>query len=427
MGPRFRHFTSFLLTFAFTVLALFLFGLLVACGSSNTSSSGSGSTGGTGGSGGGGTGSGGGTGGGGGSGSGGGGGTGGGGGGTGGASSNVAFAYVGANGTITGYAVQSDGTLTAVSGSPYSGPAESPVTNGTYLFAADFSEPNGTISGGQKIGVYALNKQNGSLTLQSTPTGVGTSNSLLMSLSLDHTGQFLYATENGGDGVSDIETFNVSNGVLGAALSDTTSNPYFETQISFSPNNSYAYGVGCWHGDLDIYSLSRASNGTLSALANTATVPQENGNDQYCGYSVAVSAQNYLALSYTSGVPGTPISLALYQINGDGSLTLAQNTAVATASMQGAVIGFDQTGKYLACAGDGGVQMFQLSGGNLSALAGSPQTVGVSFEDVQWDHNGHVFASSDSNLYVYTFANGTLTAQDAPYAGGGMLTVLPLD
>ncbi|HLZ42201.1 MAG TPA: beta-propeller fold lactonase family protein [Candidatus Sulfotelmatobacter sp.] len=423
MGPRFRHFTSFLLTFVLTFLTSLLFSILVACGSSNPSSSGSGSTGGSGGSGGGsgGSGGGGGTGSGGGSGS---------GGGTSSTSSNVAYAYVGANGTITGYAVQSNGTLTAVPGSPYAGPAESPVTNGSYLFADDLSEPNGTISGGQKIGVYTLNKQNGALALQSSSTGVSTSNSVLMSLSLDHTGQFLYASENGNNGVSDIETFDVSNGIQGAALAETTGSPYFGARISFSPDNRYAYGVGCWHGAFAIYSLSRASNGTLTALANTGTVPQQNDNDQYCGYSVAVSAQNYLALSYTSGVPGSPISLALYTINSDGSLTLAQNTAVATASMQHAVIGFDPSGKYLACAGDGGVQVFQLSAASLTVLPGSPQTVGVSFEDVQWDHNGHVFASSDSNLYVYTFANGTLTAQGAPYAGGGMLTVprlAPLD
>lgn len=416
MTFRFRCLTSSLLTFAFTLFTLFLFSILMACGGgSNPPNPGSG---GTSGSGGGGTSSSGGTTQGGGSGS---------GSGTSSTSNNVAFAYVGSNGTITGYAVQSDGTLIAVPGSPYAGPADSPVTNGSYLFAENTSNLNGNFSGGQKIGVYTLDKQNGSLTLQSTPMGVSTSNSILMSLSLDHTGQFLYPTENGNDGVSDVETFNVSHGIQGAALSETLSSPYFGNRISFSPDNHYAYGVGCWHGSLSIYSFSRANDGTLSTLANIGTVPQQNDNDDYCGFSVAVSSQNYLALSFTSGESGVPISLALYKINSDGSLTLAQNTGVPTASMQSAVISFDKTGKYLACAGDGGVQMFQLSGASLTALPGSPQNAGGFFSDVQWDHDGHVFASSDSNLFVYKFTNGTLTAQGASYPGGGLLTVLPLD
>jgi len=273
--------------------------------------------------------------------------------------------------------------------------------------------------------VYTLDKQDGSLALQSTPIGVSASNNILTALSLDHTGQFLYPTENTNNAVSDIETFNVSHGIQGAALSESTFSPYFGDRISFSPDNHYAYGVGCWHGDFSIYSFARANDGTLSTLANFDTVPQENNNDDYCGYNVAVSAQNYLVLSYTSGLSQDPTRLALYKINSDGSLTLAQNTGVATASMFSAAIAFDQSGKYLACAGDGGVQMFQLGGGSLTALPGSPQNVGAAFGDVQWDHDGHVFASGD-NLYVYKFANGTLTAQGAPYAGSGTLTVLPL-
>ena len=90
-------------------------------------------------------------------------------------------------------------------------------------------------------------------------------------------------------------------------------------------------------------------------------------------------------------------------------------------------LSFDPTGNYLAVAGNGGLQIYSMSSGGALTAVGGAQDASVDFADVAWDKSNHLFATSSSQLYVFSSSNGTLTpASGSPYGGGAGLAVLPL-
>jgi hypothetical protein len=90
---------------------------------------------------------------------------------------------------------------------------------------------------------------------------------------------------------------------------------------------------------------------------------------------------------------------------------------------------FDPTGLYLALAGSGGIQMYQLmSGGTLTPLGGV-QSAGPNYLALQWDADNHLYAVSSAGLHVFTNFQGMLTpASGSPHTAGaaGSLVILPM-
>ena len=395
------------------VFLLFTAVLLTACGSSNRSTSSN--TGGTpGGTNGGGTGSGG----------GGGGGT---GGGTGSGQPTVAYVYVGGNNfggsaLISGFNITADAVAHPLPGSPYSGPAGSVVTNGAYVFATD----------GTNIQTYTRNSD-GSLARGSSISGVVHNDSPTGSgvgqLTLDSTGQNLYVGEINFQGADNdaIAEFAIGSGGVLKFLTNSTINVDFGSALTFSQDNRFAYGQGCYFINFDLFGLARQANGTLQSFNDNAAIPLTgNPNDTVCPDSSSASANNFLALeASTVGTSNSNNFLVTYRINSDGTLALTPNPNVPVTI--GGVLAFDPSGNYLALAGIGGIQVFQLNASGILMPLGSPQQTSVKFDAARWDNSGHLYAVGNSALYVFNFAQGILTEAGSPYpvSSEGSLTVLP--
>jgi len=396
MGPFVRR----LFVLITSICVILSFGLLAGCGSglSSSSSNTSGNSGGSGSS---------------------------------GSGSSSGYVYTAGANAINAYSVNSDGSLTAVSGSPYSaGTVNFIVTNGSnvYTIASD----------NQTLDVYSLNKSSGALTMASSTNAIaGNPNTgdFAGPLSLDHTGTSLYVQNYDSSGDDGYNFFNVSSGSTATQVQWDGSSEVFGPALVFSPDNNYAYSGNCYHASWSTFRYTRASNGTLSSptmLTGADGSPVMNPGDQPCPVAFAVSATGYLAIAYSAQPqPGTFL-IGTYKINSDGSLTPVTNSMATTASNGGTngqstvAINFDPTGTYLAVAGNGGVQTFSLGSSGLLTAAGSAQDAGTAFLNVGWDKSNHVFATTSSQLYVWTSNNGNLSpVSGSPYSGGAGLAVLP--
>lgn len=408
----------------FVCLATFV-GLFTACGSTSTSTPGA--TTGSSGSGSGSTGSGSG------SGSSGSGGSGGSGSGSGSSSSFVAYAYTASASEIRAYGVNSDGSLTAASGSPYAASLskENIVTNGGNLYTIDASQSN--------LNIYSIDRSSSSLNLAATTsaiTGDPNSGDIAWGLSLDHTGSSLYVdvgipTEQGG-----VNVFTVGSGSTAQQTQYLQGAVNSPSPFVFSPNNQYAYYFECSARDEGVFGLARASSGTLSPLSfNNVAGPTGNSGEAFCPEGMAASAKGYLAILWfpfayaSAGQVGNESYVVIYTINSDGTLSPVSNSQVKTASsdQNHVALNFDPTGTSLAVAGDGGVQTYSLNGSGMLTPVSAPLSAGVIFQNVAWDNSGHVFATSSTQLYVYNSTSGVLTpAAGSPNAGDQNLAVLPL-
>jgi hypothetical protein len=89
---------------------------------------------------------------------------------------------------------------------------------------------------------------------------------------------------------------------------------------------------------------------------------------------------------------------------------------------------FDRTGRFLALAGNGGIQVYELMPGGSLTPVGGLQATGPDYLAVQWDVDNHLYAISSEGLHVFTSAQGILTpTAGSPHPAGaaGSLAVLP--
>lgn len=342
----------------------------------------------------------------------------------------AAFAYVGTanlSSAVYGFSIAADGSATPVSGSPVAGPSSNVITNSAFVFGTD----------GHNIASYARNSD-GSLSQSSSMnaalTNAGGFPMAIQAMSLDHTGQTLYAMENAGS--DDVYYVFFSVGADGKLTNTGKIGPSvdYTSPLVFSPNNNFAYGFGCFHANWDVTGFSRSADGTLVPLGSAATdsaIPGYAGTSiaqGYCPLAEAVSKGGYLAVAEVRN--GTQTSgLAAFTINGDGSLTLVPNSTMANLLPSVNAMKFDPNGQYLAVAGNGGLQMYQLSSTGTFTPVGGVQAAGPNYISVQWDNDNHLYASSASGLAVFTSSQGVLTpAPGSPHSAGtgASLTVLPL-
>ncbi len=349
----------------------------------------------------------------------------------------VAYAYTSNGSSIFGYAVNSDGTLTAVPGSPFAVSTQitatpgSLVTNGANVFAI--------AAGGTNLSIMPLNKSNGSLSqtnLVSALTGDPNSGDTVSTLSLDATGQSLYVELGLSDLDSGLNVFSVGSSNTAQQIQFLPSSAIAQSALVFTANNETAYAFACSARVNGVFAYHRNSDGTLTPLS--ISIPQPNppvsiAGTGFCPIGMAASATGRVAIAWvpfqfnSSVTVGNQTYVGIYNVNSDSSLTLVPNSGVTPASTSTLSLNFDPTGSNLAVAGNGGVQTYMLnSGGTLTPVA-SPQDAGVSFIAVAWDKSNHVFATTSTQLYVWNANNGMLSgASGSPYPGGTALAVLPL-
>jgi 6-phosphogluconolactonase (cycloisomerase 2 family) len=332
----------------------------------------------------------------------------------------VTWLYVGGNGSqeaIHGLALKSDNSLAALPGSPYAGPASSVVATSGFAFA--FGSNN-------RLSSYARNSD-GSLRLVSTvPTTPFPNTSGPWVLSLDHTGQSLYpliANYYGVDTEAYTEYSIGSDGSL-HSLGVTTGSTDYQTRLQFSPDNRFAYTVGCFHANWDVVGFTRNSDGTLTRIQTRETTPVPNAQG-VCPNAPAMSAKNFLVIS-VADLNTSRQFLASYAVNGDGTLTLANSLPIDAANAP-TIAEFDRSGTWLAAASKNRIFFYQLSSGGAITAAGAPVTTGGNIMDLHWDNAGHVFAVDSSAMYIFTVQNGAATplGSPTPVSGANSVAVLP--
>lgn len=324
--------------------------------------------------------------------------------------------------TIAGYAAASDGTLTQVSGSPFSttGQASAIGATGKYLFVAE----------GGNIVSYTIGSD-GSLSAAATTNAQAndtpSSDGFPATLFTDPSGDNLYDEASAGCNLKRCyQAFSIeaSGGLqyLGTPTYSSPADPY----LSFTANDAWAYGSDYVNGDTaNFYAFTRGSTGALTYFNPNANLPAAAANQEdYVPFGAATQGNGYVVIALQNGA--MPLAddlvqqLAVYTINPQNGTLSTANTA---ADMPKISVGsaedyrFDPTGTWLAVGGDGGVQIFKFSNGVLTS-SGSYTGQNNAVTQLAWDGAGHLYTlGQDSGLlWVYNVANGVPTpASGSPY------------
>ncbi len=345
----------------------------------------------------------------------------------------VAYVYVGVtqpatppvNGKIYAYSVQQNGTVSAVSGSPISGPAINIATNAAHLYATD----------GINIATYARSTT-GALHLSSaingtahndTPAGSGVG-----ALTLDRSNATLYAGEYEFNGADDNAYAAFRTNSTGMTFASNSSiNVDAGGAIEFSGNNQYAYGSGCYFADWDIFGLARASNGALTYFDTGGSYPAgPDPSATYCPISLSASGHGVLGISYAS-IDASPDSIvSIYQILGNGKLEQIATSITDTGFTSYLVLRFDPTGNYLAVAAKNGLVLYRLNSDKTLSKMGKTVATNLTMSDLRWDNAGHLYGVTGTALYVFTLTSGQLTwsghaTEQVAKSGSLSLAVLP--
>ncbi len=343
----------------------------------------------------------------------------------------VAFVYVsstpnGGNNVINAFAGAANGKLTPVAGSPFHDNVTSMAVNGKYLF--------GSNKAGIYVAAFAI-QPNGSLKWTvSTDVDRASGCQYPASLILDHTGTNVYRASTTG-GLCDhtaYQSFSIEKptGRL-TYLGSGTSTFLFNTPLTFIASNAYAYGSDCinYQGNyLDTFTtLHRQSNGELvNVNASAPTPPTKVPGEFYCRSITAADPSSHLAVSLQAIDPMTstadgPPQLATFTADGSGNLTTTSTYANMPPTDVQYVLGMamSPSGKLLAVAGTGGLQIFHYNGASPithdTGLLTSNQ-----IDQTFWDNANHLYAISSTAGKLYVF---TITPTSATQATGSPYTI----
>jgi hypothetical protein len=338
--------------------------------------------------------------------------------------STAAYVYVGTNSTvnpgrISAFGVHGNGSVTSVSGSPFSGPAQDLQVSSGFLWGTDGTNIT-TYTRGSNGALVATSTING-VAHNDTPEGSGVG-----AMTLDRTASNLYVGEinfQGTDNGAYAEFANTHHGAINF-LTNSPISVDFAGSLNFSENNQFAYGAGCYFADWDVFAFRRSADGTLDGFDPGNTMPPNPNGDTLCPSSLAVSAKGYLAVEFGVAQSGAKQNIMLEQITSTGGLKVINNSVLAT-NFTGAALRFDPTGSFLAMAGTSGIELFKLSNSKLTKL-GSVVDPGVNFTNVLWDNVGHAYAISNSALF--TLGSKGLTPNGGPHGlpNAASLAVLPI-
>lgn len=341
-----------------------------------------------------------------------------------------AYVYVAnsTNGTtyqINGYAAASNGSLTAIPGSPFQYNVNYMAVNGAWLFGiANLYEDLYSFSIGS----------NGALTLKDKLTVV-TNGDGIISDYLDHTGSTLYADlySTNNDYLS--YSIDQATGQL-TQVGDLAGGPANNSPVSFVGNNEFAYSSSCYHFSPEIIGVKRNTDGTLSYLSNfNPPYPKAPTGDFWCPWLAAADPTDHVAIAMQplngNWVTQGPYQLATYTVDSSGNMTTTSTYSNMPKVLTNGVNDYwmSPDGKYLAVGGSGGLQIFHFNGANpITKFTGLLTT--NSIIQMFWDNANHLYALSNTagKLYVFTVTStGVTQAPGSPHSitNPGNLIVLP--
>lgn len=342
--------------------------------------------------------------------------------------SPVAYVYVSSSTGIVAYKAASNGKLTHIAGSPFGADVNYLVSNGKYLF--------GSTQSGTDIDAYSIESDGALHYARSTriPTASDSGCGSAGALTLDHTGASLYNLDYDGNicANNSFQAFKIasSTGSL-SFLNNSGASPALGGPLSFLANNKFAYTAGSFHSSGGIFVFRRNSNGSLTALNFNPPIP---GNYTPFGAAadptdhIATSVQDFIGEGETSGPP----LLATYTAESSGNLTTTSTVhnmpKVLVVNVNS--LSMAPSGKLLAVAGTGGLQVFHFNGASPITHYTGLLTSGE-VDQVYWDNKNHLYAigSSSNKLWVFTVTPTSHSeAPGSPYTinSPGGLAVLPL-
>jgi hypothetical protein len=339
--------------------------------------------------------------------------------------SPVAYVYVATASHIQGFTAASNGRLTPVSGSPYSGSVSHLSVNSQYLFGPGDDNEN----------VYSYTIGTGGTLTPATTTPIldksDDCNATFGPTQIDFSGKFLYTLILGCDGpytnvykINHAATLGYEGGWYTQIPNPTTA----PVPLRFLGNNQYGYITGC-SSDTPEYVPATEVFGRNSQYGqlipdgyyNGAPEPSDPWNF-YCPSLLATDPTNHLAFAYQEFEPDLaevagPFYLASYTADAEGNLTTENNYSDMPVTSVGAVkaMSISPTGLFLAVGGNSGLQLFHFNG-----AAPITQMTGVldsdQFTEVGWDKDNHLYALSPGALRVYTVTpSGVSEDPGSPY------------
>jgi hypothetical protein len=334
---------------------------------------------------------------------------------------------------VYAYSAASDGSLTPLSGSPFSSPGGIQATNGKYLFGTDGINiysysvaPDGAFQQVASINAQQFNSKD----VSGAPCG-GPS-----ALFFDQSGATLYDLDFYSDCANNAyQFFSVDGSTGGLSYVGVTAitTPIFDVPLSFLGNNQFAYGASCYHWYQDIFGFARNTDGSLTSLGVNPTLnapmPASQTGQIYCPYLTATDSTNHVAVAVqpidnSSLQPVGPFQLAAYTADSSGNLTttstysnMPTTSVTNTSAASLTYLSMSPSGELLAVAGTGGVQVFHFNAENpITSYTGPLTTDQV--DKMFWDKDNHLYAISQSanKLYVFTITP-TVSGQAAgsPY------------
>jgi 6-phosphogluconolactonase (cycloisomerase 2 family) len=301
--------------------------------------------------------------------------------------------------SIAGFAVASDGTLSATPGSPYTSPAAALAVSpaASALYAAS----------GPKLNVDHINADGSLTTTQALSSQPLPTVGVYWDLSFDAPAQTLYALAAHGSGTSFFEIYKTGgDGALTANGSQevdvASSHPYF------TPDGNRAYQPFCYHLDGEVFGYTAGADGKLIRFDTRAPMPNFGESFPACPYALSISADGAQLAAQLNAKSGNASALGIYAINTDGTLTAQAGSPFLTTA-QGSDIAWDPSGRYVAVAAKDGLWIYSVTGTTVAPLGGAPIVAGP-MDHLAFNKSGTLlFATSASvqDLYVFEFNSST--------------------
>ena len=356
--------------------------------------------------------------------------------------SPVAYVYVnvaeGNNAEIYGFAANSNGGLSGIPGSPFTGFANVGYWAGKngYLFGTE----------GTTDATYIYSYSVSSIGVPTKVAKIKAAGKYagISGLFLDRTAEDLYDYEYDFGSNHYYQSFRIDRST-GRLTHIGSYNVGFDSgpggAMSFAGDNLYAFQaynfcyISCSWG---VVGARRNSKGKLAGL-NTSKIlpPTPKDGDFYLAAYTGADPTDHVAIAVQavdqSGDDGLP-QLATYTVHSDGSLTTeSAYWNMPTTANQGVYdMESSPSGKLLAVAGTAGLEVFHFNGSNPI----TPYTGLLTNDEIDqclWDNANHLYAiSSKSNLlFVFTVTPTSYRqATGSPYAiyqgPGTQLIVLPI-
>ncbi|HEX3662773.1 MAG TPA: hypothetical protein VHU89_15155 [Acidobacteriaceae bacterium] len=353
------------------------------------------------------------------------------------APSPVAIVYVAytprnSNGNeIAEYSAASNGMLTKLAGSPYSGNVTSMAVNGKYLFG-----PNKTAPYIETYEIESSGELHWIAEENYLKTNPGSDCGSAGPVFLDHTGKSLYLTDIDGDcSNNDYESFavNSSNGHLTYLSSAEGGSGSFDGIYlagTVTAGDQYVYTVSPCSMYYGMYAFQRSSNGSLTTVgdyvvANSpfkVTMPSAPSGGVYCPWEAAADPTTHVAMPVQLSVDGAPqgnpqVASFTEAGNGDLSSTNTSSNMPSTRVTNIAAVRMAPSGQLVAIGGTGGLQVFHFNGAG-APTKDTPLLTTATISAAYWDNSNHLFAISQTagKLYVFTVTpTGYSAAPGSPY------------